>query len=192
MKNKLLGIAIVFLLSGCQKEALQFAVPPAPAFNTTGVSTRSQEKADTLADGAYFKLAMVKDSTNYDETVILFNHLATLNYDQSLDAAYFYGFGAESFFSLSDDGKMLAIHRVPYGNGLVIRLGAESKRDGLYVLKITDQKDLNPDLQIWLKDAFMKDSINLSSAPYRFQVNKIDTFSYGKNRFSLCLRRACN
>jgi hypothetical protein len=186
MKRKLFGITMIFLFSACQKDPLNTATALASGTPPTGSALVI--KTDTLPDLAFFKLKMVKDSSNYDETVIVFNHLATANYDPQIDAEYFSGFGAESFFSISGDGVALAINRLPYKNGLTIRLGVQSKKDGLYQLKISDQKALPQDLQIWLKDARMKDSINLCSAPYSFQVNKIDTTSYGKNRFTLCLR----
>jgi hypothetical protein len=188
MKRKLLGIAMIFLFSACQKDPLNNTAKTILSPDSLPAGAAQSVKADTVPDLAFFKLRMVKDSSNYDETVIAFNHLATANYDQEMDARYLSGFGGESLFSISDDGAALAINRLPYKNGLTIRLGAGSKKDGLYQLKIANQKDLSKDLQIWLKDARMKDSINLCSAPYSFQVNEIDTASYGKNRFTLCLR----
>ncbi len=187
MKRKLFVIPLIFLFCACQKD------PVNPATNSSASGNPPTEaalviKADTLPDLAFFKLQMLKDSCNYDETVILFDHRATAKYDPYLDAHYLPGWGAESLFSISDDGVPLAIYRLPYQNGLTIKLDAESKADGLYQLKISDQKNLSQNLQIWLKDARMKDSINLCSAIYRFQINKIDTTSYGKNRFTICLR----
>jgi hypothetical protein len=187
MKRKLLGITMIFLLSACQKDPVNTVTTTLTSGNfPTG--TALVIKPDTIPDRAYFKLKMVKDSNDYDESVIMFDHRATVNYDQGLDAEYFSGWGAASLFSISNDGVPLAINRLFYKNGLTIRLGVKSKADGLYQLEISDQKDLPKDLRIWLKDARMKDSINLCSAPYRFQVNKIDTASYGKSRFTLCLR----
>lgn len=188
MIRKLSGIALVFLFFACQKESVKITATQTPTSDSLSTGVARPLKADTVPDMAFCKLEMMKDSFNYDQTVIIFDHLATVNYNQGLDAPYFKGWGAESFFSLSNDGMPLAINRVPYKNGLVIRLGVGSKADGLYVMKMIDKKGLPADLQNWLKDSFMKDSINLLSAPYRFQVNKIDTSSYGQSRFILCLR----
>jgi hypothetical protein len=190
MIKKILGAAMVFLFFACQKESVKTLATQGLQPDSLPAVAALPLKTDTLPDMAYFKLKMMKDSFNYDETAIMFDHLATLNYDQGLDSPYFKGWGAESFFSLSDDGMLLAINRLPYKNGLVIPLGVESQADGLYVMKMNGKRGLPADLQIWLKDAFMKDSTNLSSASYSFQVNKIDTASYGKSRFKLCLRCA--
>ncbi len=168
MKRKLLGIAMLFLFSACQKDPVINTATTTQSPGGPPAGAALVVKADTVPDLAFFKLKMVKDSSNYDESVIVFNHLATANYDPEIDAEYFSGFGAESFFSISGDGVALAINRLPYKNGLTIRLDAESKKDGLYQLKISDQSGLPQDLQIWLKDARMKDSINLSQCALQF------------------------
>jgi hypothetical protein len=62
--------------------------------------------------------------------------------------------------------------------------------DGLFKLEKTELKNI-PDLyEIWLMDAYKKDSLDLrNNSVYQFNILRSDTNSWGANRFSLVIRQ---
>jgi hypothetical protein len=71
-----------------------------------------------------------------------------------------------------------------------IGLFLTAKSDGPYTLKLDYQKNLPASAQIWLKDAYLKDSVNVRAKNYQFNINKTDTSSYGTQRFKLVIRNS--
>ena len=175
---------MIFLLAACHKEESVRG----STTNTDPIKPVAAAEQDTIPDSGAFKLRLIKDNTNYDETMFVFNHTAQLKYTSSRDAVYFAGNGAESLSSLSADGTPLAIYTVPFINGTTINLHVGSRNDGLFTLQMSYAHKIPKNIRIWLKDTYMKDSINLCSAGFKFQINKIDTNSFGDKRFKLVIR----
>jgi hypothetical protein len=98
----------LFFLEACKKteKILPDNIPVSPV----SIVAASQ---DTIPDKACFKIKLIKDSMNYDETPMVFDHTVSTVYNSSWDAIYFTGFGKESLSSLSSDGRALAINRLP-------------------------------------------------------------------------------
>jgi len=62
--------------------------------------------------------------------------------------------------------------------------------DGLYNISLSQQAPLPALYDIWLKDAYMKDSLDIKDNPsYNFDIAHADTASYGDYRFSLVIRQ---
>jgi hypothetical protein len=183
MKKLILLSSILFSLAACQKEEA-IAPKASPASSTASVTS----KKDSIPDDAALKVKLIKDSTNYDETALVFDHLATLNYSDSNDAPYFIGFGLVSLTSVSKDGRDLAIYRLPYSSGMSIGLNVNTKADGAYQLSISYEKNIPANIQVWIKDTYLKDSLNVCTKNYHFNVTKADTNSFGSKRFKLILR----
>lgn len=183
MKKLLLLSLILVSLAACQKEisALPKPVVPAPP-------AVAKVNKDTIPDKSAFKIKLVKDSSNSDETMLTFNHLATCKYSSNNDAPYFAGFGQVSLASISSDGIDLAINEMPYAPGMSIGLDVHAKTDGAYQLEISYEHQMPSNIQIWLKDNYMKDSVNVCLRKYNFKVITADTSSFGKNRFRLILK----
>jgi hypothetical protein len=173
----------LFSLAACQKEA-----KPIPQNIPAGSAAIVAVSLDTIPDKASFKIKLIKDSMNYDETAIVFGHTASLDYIPTEDATYLTGFGKESLSSLSSDGTALAINRLPYSPGMSIYLDMHAKADGNFFLETSYKNNIPANIHIWLKDTFLKDSVDIGVANYNFSVSKADTNSMGGKRFKLTLK----
>jgi hypothetical protein len=183
MKKSFLLSLTLLSLAACKKEA-NISLKITPTATTAVVST----KPDTIPDKAEFKLKLGKDSTNTDETAIVFDHRSSVNYSGNEDAPYFTGFGQVSLASISADNRDLAINTLPYTPGMSIRLDIHTKTDGVYFLKMSYENGIPANIQVWLKDNYLKDSVNARTDNYIFNVSKADTNSFGSKRFKLILK----
>jgi trimeric autotransporter adhesin len=145
-------------------------------------------KIDTIPDNAMLKIKLCKDSVNADETTFVFNHSASTRFCYDDDALYFTGFGLVSVASISTDGKDMAIYSLPYTPGMSIGLDARTKTDGAYLFKISYKSKMPSGMQVWLKDTYLKDSVDVCKGNYNFNIIKTDTNSFGKRRFKLILK----
>jgi hypothetical protein len=140
----------------------------------------------------YLLLQLAKDSINTDETYIGFDPAAKTQYVVNEDAPYMQGMGEVGFCSTSSDSVLLAINRLPYPKiqPLTIGLRAIVDADGVYSLNMIKVNAI-PDLyQVWLMDAYKKDSLDIRHNPiYTFNATLADTNSYGAKRFSLVIRQ---
>ena len=201
MKTSVLLLASVLILASCKKEA---AVTPAAnpvtttknnnptqgntTSTTTTTTTTSTTAADTLANLSAIKLSLVTDSTNYDETMFLFRKAATLAFDPNMDGQYLPGYGLESLASIAPDGTNMAIYSLPYKPNMSVKLNVQTKSDGKYLLKMSYGRTLPSTLQVWIRDTYAKDSLNVRAGNYKFSVTKADPASYGSNRFQMVLK----
>jgi hypothetical protein len=145
--------------------------------------------AENVITGFYIKIE--RDSVVNDYCGIYFNSNASANYDDD-DAQDLDGASNQVYMSsFSADGVRTAINHLPdYKNGAEIKLYVNSAATGLYKLKIEDIRNISPLYDIWLKDNFIKDSLNLRLYnAYNFNISKTDTSSFGANRFKLVIRR---
>jgi hypothetical protein len=152
--------------------------------------TNVPAEADTLADHSMLTVAMVLDSFNNDETALLFARTANPAFDLAEDGKYFQGFGLESLASLTSDGIQVAINARPYIPNQPIPLYVGAKNSGSYFFKISYERAIPGNLQVWLRDNLVRDSLNLRNGNYTFAINKSDSTTFGGNRFQLVLRAA--
>ncbi|MBS1531186.1 MAG: T9SS type A sorting domain-containing protein [Bacteroidetes bacterium] len=105
------------------------------------------------------------------------------------DARYRTGTGKVSLASLSSDNIPLSINQLPLGKmGDTISLKVGATASGSYTLKMETLTGIPQLYDIWLKDAFTKDSVNLrNNDTYSFTITAADTTTYGANRFKLVL-----
>jgi trimeric autotransporter adhesin len=194
MKRLYFALIIMLPLAACKKEATDAVVnvqstSPAPAKKVTTI-TNSPVSADTLADRSMVNVAMVLDSTNSDETALLFVKTANPAYDGKEDGKYFQGFGLESLASLTSDGIPVAINARPYTPGQPIPLYVGARNNGSYFFRISYERTIPGNMQVWIRDNLVRDSLNLRNGNYAFTINKADSTSFGSNRFQLVLRAA--
>lgn len=137
----------------------------------------------------YLRLQMAMDSVNTDETIIRFSDGAHNDYAFNEDAPYRTGSGKVNLSSLSSDNMLLAINKLPLSsNGASIALKVGATADGSYKINLTDIAGVPQLYNIWLKDAYTKDSVNMrSQASYSFNVSLADTNTFGTKRFTLIL-----
>ncbi|MBS1502151.1 MAG: hypothetical protein JST32_08825 [Bacteroidetes bacterium] len=172
-------------LAACRKD--EKIVPKVTTAKSNIAATASQ---DTIPDKAAFRIELYKDSVNHDETMIQFDHTAGLTYSPDRDGLYFTGFGQLSLASISGDNKHLAIYSLPYKQNMAVGLDVETRSDGAYSLKMSFQRQLPGNTQVWLKDMYLKDSTNICMKDYSFSVVKADSNSFGCKRFKLVVREA--
>lgn len=181
-------LIVVVPFVACQKAAKvspQKIISPITVPTSNPVTT---EIPDTLATNAGVKIRIAKDSVNTDETMLLFDKSANPGYDPMEDARYFAGSGKVSIASICNDGTEMAISRLPYTPGKVIPLFVTAKTDGQYLLKISYEKSFPADKRVWLRDTYLKDSIDLRTGNYMFDLTKADTNTFGSSRFKLVIK----
>lgn len=161
---------------------------PTSGTGSTGVKPAVTAVLDTIPDKAVLKLKLVKDSVNYDETMFIFDHTASLLFDINDDAPYMSGYGPESLASMSSDGRDLIINTLPYKQGLSIGLDVGAKADGAFALQVSYLKNIPADIQVIVRDNYLKDSLDVRTGPYQFNIVKSDAATYGTSRFSLVFR----
>jgi trimeric autotransporter adhesin len=195
MKKSILLISTILFLAACKKETTVAPVKQTVPVSTTGqtpVTTKGQVTAttapDTIPDNAALKIKLVKDSINYDETMFFFNHAAKLAYDPNNDSPYFAGFGQESLSSISSDGRDLVINTIPYSSGIAVSLVVGAKADGAFSLQVSYANNIPANIQILIQDNYTKATVDITSAPYKFNVVKADTTTYGSNRFKVIFK----
>lgn len=184
MKPALSTIVIVILFASCIKGINNLPIAPKKPIPAKPVVVQT----DTVPDGGAFKVAIQKDSVQVDETVLSFYHTASTMYFNSQDAVYFPGYGIASISSLTSDGVSCAIQELPYLQEYPIGLKIAVKNDGTYILKLNYVNQIPKSIRFWLKDKYMKDSLDLRAGNYAFQIVKTDTNTYGKGRFVIVLR----
>jgi hypothetical protein len=139
------------------------------------------------------RLRMVLDSVNRDEVVLVLNNQDNTAYSFNKDALDMGGNGAlESLSLLSSDSVQLSIHRtgLPQKTAQIIPILADATTSGIYQLKKIQIDDLPAQYDVWLKDAFKKDSLDMrANDTYSFNIDKSNPATFGSNRFSLLIRQ---
>lgn len=184
MKPTLSTIVLIILFVSCIKGINNLPITPKKPIPTQPVVVQR----DTVPDGGAFKIRIQQDSAQLDETMVIFNHTASIRYFNSQDAVYFPGFGAASISSFTSDGISCAIQELPYLQEYPIGLKVGMKNDGTYILKLSYADQVPKSIKFWLKDNYKKDSLNIRAGNYAFQVIKADTNTYGSKRFAVVLR----
>lgn len=145
--------------------------------------------ATNVVTGFYMKLE--QDSVLNDYCGIYFRNDWTANFDQD-DAIDLDGASPKVYMSsFSADGVRTAINRYPdYTQRMPIKLYVSAVTGGDYKLKIEDIRNIDPSFDIWLKDHFLMDSVNIrETKSYAFTINKNVTATFGGERFELFAKK---
>jgi len=138
----------------------------------------------------HLRLQLVMDTINSDGIIIRFSSNTSTAYNAKEDAMYRVGTGKVSLASLSSDKMPLAINQMDLSKGQNIRLKLNASTDGAYSLNMKEITGIPQLFDIWLMDAYAKDSVNMrQTATYSFNILKSDTNSYGITRFTLAIRQ---
>lgn len=208
MKTSALLLTTLLFLAACKKETVvtpqntpvnQQPANSNPTQSSNGTNSSDSKPPvtsgntapavpDTIPDKAMLKIKLVKDSSNYDETMFMFNHTAKPAYNVDYDSPYMDGFGQESLASLSSDNHDLVVNTLPYSQGLSVALDVNTNADGAFALQLSYLKSVPSDIQVFIKDNHLKDSVDLRTGVYKFNVVKSDAATYGANRFTVVFR----
>jgi hypothetical protein len=139
----------------------------------------------------HLRLQMSLDSVNTDDIYIGFNSANNAKFVTDEDAPYKPGTGKLSFASISSDNVTLAINKLPWPGQkpTVVPLKATARAKGTYTFNMTEIEAIPQLYEIWLMDAYKKDSLDMrQNASYAFDITA-DTNSYGSKRFQLVIRQ---
>jgi len=134
-------------------------------------------------------LKLAKDNVQQEETLLSFSNAYNNNYVVGEDAPYLKGYGNVSFASRSADKHLLAINHLPFPKSSQnVAMNVMVTQTGNYQLSFSQQDNIPGSYDIWLKDAYLKDSIDIRhNNAYKFVVSA-DTNSTGAGRFSIVMR----
>lgn len=159
----------------------------------TGAKLLMSKQPVNMINNQYIRLQLMgKDSSIGDQTMIRFNNLATGKFTRGVDAAYMPGFGDASLSTKSLDQVDLSINNIPLPKqkGQAIKLNVNVTNNGTYTLSLRNIVSVPQIYDLWLMDAYKKDSVNLRlNKTYSFAINKADSATFGSNRFSLVIRQ---
>jgi hypothetical protein len=196
--KRVIFMLFVFAMAGltsCQKDALTSANQQTQG--NPKIATRfkalNQYAINTAVSG-FIRVVLAKDSINKDDILIMFDPNTSPAYVFNEDARYFQGFSLVSFSSMSSDGTPLTIDKRPFpALSTSIPLNVYATRSDIYTLNLTAVDSIPTNYDIWLMDAYKKDSTDFRHNPtYSFSLNLADANSFGSNRFSLVIRQNQN
>lgn len=184
------GQAFFVLASGSTSSLTFYETAKAPTHENTGLYLFMGAPNTQAASTQHLKLQLAQDTVNTDDTYIGFGKNLNSLFDLEADAPYKAGTGRVSLSSFSADNVSLAINKQPLPKGSSrIKLAVNTQNDGIYSLSLKEITQIPQLYDVWLMDAYKKDSLDLRHNPaYRFNVYKSDTNTYGANRFSLVIR----
>jgi len=183
MKISLSLLISLFFLAACKKETAK----PSPTLEVTS-TTDVSKLPGPVPFNASFKIKLVKDATHSDEADFIFRQTSSLAYVVNEDAPYFNSGAQASLCSISSDGRDLAINSLPFSKGMSIALNVNAASDGTFSLQKSYASNTPANLHVWLKDALLKDSVDLFKANYNFNITHADANSFGSKRFKLIIR----
>jgi hypothetical protein len=137
-------------------------------------------------------LKLLKDTNSVDGMIVVFNSNAKSQFDRREDALYKPGNGTASLSCMSSDNVALSINTLafPKLQASIIPLTVNAAADGLYKFNMIAVKNIPVLYDVWLKDAYKKDSLDIKHNPtYSFNIYKSDATSFGASRFSLVIRQ---
>lgn len=139
----------------------------------------------------YLRMNLAADTINKEETILRFNNSSKTTFDINEDAQYLPGSGAVSLSSITADSVQVAINNMPLPKQTQsVKLVVKTTADGQFTLNMTEVKSIPQLFQVWLKDAYNKDSLDFRhNITYTFNVLHSDTNSFGSNRFSVVIRQ---
>jgi len=159
----------------------------------TGNKLLESTKPIAMINNQFIRLQLRgKDSTVGDQTMIRFNSMATGKYTRGVDAAFMRGLGEASLSTKSTDMVDLSINNIPFPkqNAEAVKINFSAANSGKYTLTLRDVVQVPQLYDLWLKDAYKADSVNLRlNKTYSFDVNKTDSASFGAGRFTLVIRQ---
>ncbi|WP_461451100.1 LamG-like jellyroll fold domain-containing protein [Mucilaginibacter sp.] len=132
-------------------------------------------------------LQLNQDSLIYTQTGIYFSPTWSDKYVQSEDGLDLDGTSVY-LSSYSSDHQRLSINQLgDYSKGKVVKLYVSAASYGNYSLSLADIKNIDTLYNVYLRDHYLKDSVNLlQTKSYPLSVTT-DTASYGANRFDLVI-----
>jgi sugar lactone lactonase YvrE len=161
----------------------------APNATSYGEMARRVSNFNPVKINPLLELKMSADSIHTEETILSFDPKSSSKYVFNEDAPHRAGVGIVGISSMSSDNMKMAINTQPLQANMTIPLNVNATVSGLYNINMNQLAPLPSIYEVWLKDAYKKDSLDIKDNPvYNFDINISDTTTYGSNRFSLVIR----
>ncbi|GAC1310737.1 MAG: hypothetical protein NVSMB24_28610 [Mucilaginibacter sp.] len=187
-----LFIVTIACLISCQKNTVAPANQQTTGNQKIAASFKALNKyaINTAVTGS-LRVVLEKDTVNKDDILIMFDPATSPAYVFNEDASYFPGYGLVGLSSSSSEGEELTIDKRPFpAVSTAIPLNVTATANNTYALNLTEINSIPANYDIWLKDAYKKDSLDFRHNPtYSFNLNLVDTNSFGSHRFSLVIRQ---
>ncbi|MFD0765581.1 T9SS type A sorting domain-containing protein [Mucilaginibacter lutimaris] len=149
--------------------------------------------AGAASADAIFRVKLAKDDVNTDAVTFVLNNKNDAKFSSEEDALDIGGNGAQvSLSAISADNILLSINRVPLPKltPQILPITVDGNTTGLYSLKMDMLQNLPPLYQVFLKDAFKGDSLDMrANTTYNFNIDRNNAKSFGDKRFTLVIRQ---
>ncbi|MEB0262352.1 MULTISPECIES: T9SS type A sorting domain-containing protein [unclassified Mucilaginibacter] len=149
--------------------------------------------ATTTANDPVFRIKLAKDDINTDAVTFVLNNKNDTKFSFDEDALDIGGNGAKvSLSARSSDNFLLSINRLPLPKltPQVLPLTVDATATGLYTLKMDALENMPALYQVFLKDAFKADSLDMRAHDtYNFNIDKGNSNTYGEKRFTIVIRQ---
>jgi hypothetical protein len=160
--------------------------------NAEGEMARRVSYAAAVNTGStnpLLELTMTMDSIHSEQTLLGFNPHSKTTYVFNEDAPHKKGAGLIGFSSRSSDSVLMAINSMPLQVSQTIPLNVYATNNGLYTMTMAQLTQLPMLYDVWLKDAYMNDSLDFKHNPtYAFNIDNSVPASFGTERFTLVIR----
>jgi len=175
---------------------------PSITFNESA-KINAQVTASTLLMGApgkqtayksYLRIKLITDTINNSDMVIGFNSTSSTKFNGNEDSEFYPGSGSlQTISAITSDSINTTAKWLPFPKNIfsqVTKLTVTARANGIYTLQRTDFNAIPQIYRVWLMDKYKKDSLDLrNNTNYTFDINLMDTASYGANRFTLVVRQ---
>jgi len=185
-----------FVLANAANQSLTFhesAKTSAQATSTNLAKVFAIAVPSTPTPDAAMRIKLVMDTINTDAVVLTLNSTNNAKYVYGEDAIDLGGDGAlVNLTSLSADSVGLTVNKLPLPQttALVSRLVVSASSSGRYSLKMDALENLPALYEVWLKDSFMKDSLDIrANTTYAFDIDNTNAATYGAGRFQVVIRQ---
>ena len=139
----------------------------------------------------YLRIQLKKDSVNNEDALLFFNSTASTAFVDNEDGPYLKGGSSLTFSTMSSDQMALAVNKLPFPKLAQTRvpLNVNATSPGPYSLSLSEAVNIPALFDVWLMDAFNKDSVDIKHNPtYNFDITG-NAASSDPKRFTLVIRQ---
>jgi hypothetical protein len=180
-----------YVLANAASPSLLFKEGAKVSVQVTGNNLLMGTPIAETASPQFIKLQLSKEDDVKEDIVIKFNKSASTGYTLGEDLPYMRGSSAVSLSTLASDNKevSLAINQVPFPKKKTsIPLNVSVNTSDIYQLKLSQLNEIPKMFEIWLMDAYKKDSLDIrNNLNYNFNVNTADAATFGTDRFTVVI-----
>ncbi|RYZ97376.1 MAG: T9SS type A sorting domain-containing protein [Sphingobacteriaceae bacterium] len=160
----------------------------------TGSNLLMSLPTETETVNRYFRVNFEKDSVNKEDALVFFNKASKTEFSEEEDGEYRKGLNMVGLSTMGADNVPMAVNHTAFTKqrqvlSLNTYINTSLATSGRYTLKLSDITNMPKQYDVWLKDAYKKDSLDIKNNPnYVFDIVKTDSATFSK-RFTLVIRQ---